>query len=532
MKAAALTRSDQARVAVEYQILNGDLKSRFQTITIDRRWLREDMTLRSRKRDDTASWHVQDLGPPPAAVSQPPQVLPEGQKTEFPIVQKITPNVVYVHARTPYQTDGTRSQDVKYMGLVINASKGLVITARSFIPSTLCILRVYFADSIEVPAKRVYDHALGFTVIQYDTSLIKGSIGSVSLSQKVPKVQDKITIYGPEIDGSGPFPTKATVKCIRPMTGDYECERYYHPINVDVLHLEEQTFGGTGVLLDENGDLQGLWLPFHVDGDKWAGVPLSLLMPVFHKLQQGIVPSECRMLDVELEAVHKDDVKAFGVPEGKRVPLSFVEYPLIHLKETVKAFPERNFIQVKKISCSHQNGLEAGDVILSQGKKPVTHMSDLCDMFTEKSLWMSVIRCQVKVDVDVPTIPVSSRQSNRVVWFAGAQFEQPYSPVPLCARGLYSQVLVTHIQKGSPADMYNLPSYHFVTQVQGVATVDFDSFTKGIKKVPDGQFCHLTLLDLLGCARTVSLKNVQRDFKTSVASQKKGNRSDWHCETL
>ena len=159
-------------------------------------------------------------------------------------------------------------------------------------------------------------------------------------------------------------------------------------------------------------------------------------------------------------------------------------------------------------------------------------MSDLYDMFTEKSLRMSVIRRQVKVDVDVPTIPVSSRQSNRVVWFAGAQFEQPYSPVPLCARGLYSQVFVTQIQEGSPAEMYNLLRHHFVTQVQGVATVDIDSFTIEIKKVPDGQFCQLTLLDLLGCARTVSLRNNQRDFKTSVALQKKGNPSDWHCETL
>ena len=228
--------------------------------------------------------------------------------------------MVYVHARTPYKTDGTRSQDVKYMGLVINASEGFVITAQSFIPLKLCILRLVFADSIEVPAKRVYDHALGFTVIQYDTSLIKGSIGRVSLSQKVPKVQDKITIYGPEIDGSGPYPTEVTVKCIGPMTGDYECYEYYHPINVDVLHLEEQTLRDTGVLLDENGDLQGLWLPFHVDDDKWAGVPLSLLLPVFDKLQQGLVPPECRMLDVELEAIHKDDVQVFGVPEGKGPP--------------------------------------------------------------------------------------------------------------------------------------------------------------------------------------------------------------------
>ena len=65
-----------------------------------------------------------------------------------------------------------------------------------------------------------------------------------------------------------------------------------------------------------------------------------------------------------------------------------------------------------------------------------------------------------------------------------------------------------------------------------MATVDFNSFTKKIKEVPDGQFCQLTLRDLHGCAKTVSLKNAQRDFKTSIAWQKEGSPTDWHCEAL
>ena len=65
---------------------------------------------------------------------------------------------------------------------------------------------------------------------------------------------------------------------------------------------------------------------------------------MFDKLQQGIVPLECRMLDVELEAIHKNDVQVLGVPKGKQVPLRIVEFPLIHLTDIVKAFLERNFI--------------------------------------------------------------------------------------------------------------------------------------------------------------------------------------------
>jgi len=237
-----------------------------------------------------------------------------------PIVQKIISNLVEVHARTPYKTNGACRSYLKCMGLVINAKEGFVVTAQSFMPSAMCILNIMFADSIELPATKVYDHALGFTVIRYDTSLVEGSIGGVCFSRKVPKVQDKMTIYGPDIDGPDPWPVETTVTSIGPLRGDYDCEHFYHPINVDVLYFEKDNFGGAGVLLDKDGDLQGLLLPFHLDGLKWVGVQLSLLLPEFEELQMGILPPECRMLDVELEAVHKNDIQSFGVPEGMGLP--------------------------------------------------------------------------------------------------------------------------------------------------------------------------------------------------------------------
>lgn len=119
----------------------------------------------------------------------------------------------------------------------------------------MCILNIIFADSIEVPAIKVYDHALGFIVIRYNISLVEGSIGSVTFSLKVPKAQDKITIYGPDINSSGPCPMETTVTSIGPLTGDYKCRHFYYPINVDVLHFEKGKFGGAGVLLDKDGDL-------------------------------------------------------------------------------------------------------------------------------------------------------------------------------------------------------------------------------------------------------------------------------------
>jgi len=51
-------------------------------------------------------------------------------------------------------------------------------------------------------------------------------------------------------------------------------------------------------------------------------------VPAFEKLQKGTLPPECRMLDVELEAVHKNGIQIFGVPEGiALLPKSVVLLP-------------------------------------------------------------------------------------------------------------------------------------------------------------------------------------------------------------
>ena len=307
--------SDQARVAVEYQTIDDTLGSNFQLIHVDRRWLREKMILRSRKENDIATWYTTDLGPAPPAAPLPIQSLPTRLVAEHPsITRKISQNIVEVHACTPYKTSGAYNPYMQCGGLVINAEQGFVVTAGSFMPS-MCILHVVFADSIEVPAKKVYDHALGFTVIQYNTSLVKGSLESITLYPIVPKVGQKLTIYGHNRK-SFPSLDQATVTSIGPLTGEYNCGHSYHPVNMDVLHFEADESGGAGVLLDQNGDFQGLWLPFFVNQIKWAGVPLSLLLPALKMLQKGSLPSECRMLDAELGVVDKNDARVFGVSEG------------------------------------------------------------------------------------------------------------------------------------------------------------------------------------------------------------------------
>lgn len=64
----------------------------------------------------------------------------------------------------------------------------------------------------------------------------------------------------------------------------------------------------------------------------------------------------------------------------------------------------------------------------------VRETSDLRDMFTLDSLNMLIFLNQIEMRVNVPTVAISSWQSDRVVWFSGVQLESPYFPLSLCAR--------------------------------------------------------------------------------------------------
>lgn len=339
---AVLTRLDQTKIAVTYRNLGNPSHSCYATIVVDRHWMRAKMLLGAR-RENIASWSFSDLGPAPPVVPLVKQALRSGLATEcHHAVRKIVKNLVQVQTRIPYETNGAPHEIKTFLGLVISATAGFVVIPRSYNPSDLCDLSVIFKDLIELPAKMVYEHALGVAVIQYNTSFVQGDIGRITFSNRELKLGDKTTIYGFNKDGSGPCTINTTVTSIGPLTGEYEPELFYQPINVDVLHLEKDFICDAGVLLDDGGDVEALWLPFLTIPSKTrVGIQVSLLMPAFEKLQQGILPQECRMLEVELAKVHKSDVHVFGVSKGVTLLRIVQRILLTHQRHDRKFLAER-----------------------------------------------------------------------------------------------------------------------------------------------------------------------------------------------
>ena len=196
-------------------------------------------------------------------------------------------------------------------------------------------------------------------------------------------------------------------------------------------------------------------------------------------------------------------------------------------KETLDAFDGTDFVQVKAVSCDHRDGLAAGDIIVEKDQKQVTKMSDLRDMFSRKSLELTIVRHHVELHLKVPTIPISRWQGNRVVWFAGGQFELPFYPVPLITRELYSEVFLSRICEGSPAEMCKLQPRSFVIQVNGMTTLSFNDFVRELQKLQDNQVCQITWVNREGLRSTTVLMPNLRDFSTTEAHQMKSEPYKW-----
>ena len=343
------------------------------------------------------------------------RILPSDSVNESHAAEKSSPKpyTVKLKAMMPRRINGASAEKKSYLRIVINETVDFVLISQTAVPFSMCVLSIIFDDSIELPATKVYEDASGFAVTKYNLALIRGPITCVTFNKREFKVGDKTTIYGLSRTKTESCAVESIVANIQSLKNTYDLGYFYSPLHMEVLHFGRRNNCSAGVLLDDSGKVEGLWLPFLLDEDDmtYVGVPLSNLMPALEKLQQGSLSSESRLLDVLLERVCKNDVTPFGVPGGM-TPVAYYKSCRSSANLFLDLF-NRYFVRVAEVSCCHR-GLEVGDVILRHGDKSINKMSDL-HAITHESLNLFVIRACTEIQVEVSTITMASRLVDRVV---------------------------------------------------------------------------------------------------------------------
>jgi len=522
---------DRSRVVVTYKHLRDMHTLNTSILFVDRHWSKS-MRLAVRN-DESGTWDFTDLAEPIAPIDPVPRKanFVKMGAAQHPAAVDIIRSFVRIGATMPIRIDGfPRSRKVGF-GLVIDAEKGLVVVSRAIVPFDMCDISVTIADSIIVDGKVVFMHPLqNYAIIQYDASLVHAPVKSAKLADRPIKQGEDTTFFGFNAN-LRPVLAKTTVTGITTVAIPASASNpRYRAVNLDAITVDTSLSGqcGSGVLVAEDGTVQALWLTYlgersghsNKDVEYHLGFATPALLPVLNEIKSGTKPN-LRILSMETQTVQMSQARIMGVNESW---ISRVEVE----------DPERHqLFMVRKVDAGNVSALEEGDIILTIGDKLITRVSDFDDtMYNNDVLDVLVVRKNQEVRLQVPTIPTSELETDRVVAFCGAILHRPHHAVRQQISKVHSDVYITARMRGSPAYMYGLASTNFVLAVNGKPTLDLESFVQETNKIPDNTYMRLTLMTFDSVKWVCTCKANKHWFPTIDMVKDPSVREGWRSNNL
>jgi S1-C subfamily serine protease len=317
---------DRSRVVVAYKHLRDLHTLNTAIINVDRHWSTK-MSLAVRN-DKTGLWDYTELSKALPSTALTPKranfITVPSQK--YAKAVNIIRSFVRVTANMPVKLDGFPRARKTGHGLVIDAEKGLVIISRAIVPYDLCDITVTIADSIIVDGEVVFMHPLqNYAIIKYDPSLVLAPVETARLATEYVKQGDDTIFFGFN-HNYRPVVAKTTITDITTVAIPASATTpRYRAINLDAVTVDTglAVQCGSGVLVDEDGTVQALWLTYlgerssssGKDMEYHLGFATPMILPIIDQVRKGIKP-ELRIMSVELQTIQMSQARIMGVAEG------------------------------------------------------------------------------------------------------------------------------------------------------------------------------------------------------------------------
>lgn len=518
---------DRSRVVVTYKHLRDMHTLNTSIMLVDRHWHK---TMRLAVRNDTTGlWDFSDICDPLPPTDPVPHKANFVQLsgTKHPAAVDIIRSFVRISATLPLRLDGFPKSRKIGFGLVIDAEKGLVIVSRAIVPYDMVDLSITIADSIIVDGKVVFLHPLqNYAIVQYDPSLVQAPVQSARLATKAIKQGEETVFFGFN-QNLRPVMAKTAVTDITTVAIPASASTpRYRAVNLDAITVDTSLSAqcGSGVLVTEDGEVQALWLTYlgersgHGGGkdvEYHLGFATPALLPVIDEVKKGLKP-DLQILNLETQTVQMSQCRIMGVSQS-------------WLERVEKEDPERHqLFMVRKIDAGNTSkGLQEGDILLTLNDKLITRVSDLDVMYNSPVLHALIVRKQEEIRVDIPTIPTSALETDRVVVFCGAVLHAPHHAVRQQISKTHSEIYCSSRMRGSPAYMYGLAPTNFITAVNGVATNTLEDFTRETAKVGEEEYFRLKVVTFDDVPWVCTMKKCGHYFPTVEFVKDASVREGW-----
>ncbi len=485
--------SHRARVPVRYVAIDNPRRERISIIQVDRLWYPMRRCVRD---DDTGLWPCTDSADPPEFVDPVPGTAAlEGNGSKA--AARLARSLVVVECDLPYRSEGVSANYFAGSGLVVNASRGLVVADRDTVPVGLGEITLVFGGSLRVPAQVELVHPEhGIALLSYDPALLGDTpVQSAELSPKELDDGDPLVLVG--ITRDGRVRSKSTsVARIDPVRLPLPSPPQFRETNLDSIETSDSMTSIGGVLTDKKGRVHALWASF-----AWHS-PSEGRQSAFRGLPIEHVVDALDALDGELSSL--------GVEWGPRAIADARDRGLSNDRAEVLAEhdPERRqVLEVVRVwaDVPAEDLLQGGDLLLEVDGEPASRFREVEVAAREGGATLLVLRDGQEVSVEVPSVPLRHVGLDELLIWGGMLLHEPHHEVA-AQRGIPREgVYVAFFWYGTPAQRYGMRATWRITRVDDIDTPDLPALIKAIEGRSDGESVRLTVVDLDQRERVVTI---------------------------
>ncbi|KAG0048884.1 serine protease [Gryganskiella cystojenkinii] len=465
---------DGARVPIRFYTLQKAFKEKIMIMHVDRHWHKCRLAIRN---DNTGLWDFTDLPPPPPSRPYAPAtaIYPTINESLHP-APVIMPSFVAIDFHLPFLVDGMKATQFYGTGLVVSTNPPLIVCDRDTIPISIGDIFVTFANSVIIPGRLVYLHPFyNFVVLTYDTALLADTpVKAATFSDKPLTQGDECYLVGVGTDQS-PVIKKTTVSNVGNI-GTRECSPpRWRAMNVEGIKVDDPVGTQGGVLCDNDGNIQALWVNYSSQDEKgnditfMSGLDVSCVKTVTEPFMRGEYP-KLRTLDVEFWTMRIAAARSLGLTDAwvQRIESdSSSKHQLLYVLSLLDT----------STPCSQM--LKVGDIVLELEGQVATSMKDLDRARAVDQVNLTVLREGAEVKLVVPTVPMLGTDTNRILAWAGALIQMPYKAVLEQVSNVPQGVYVSCTLYGSPASTALRPGV-WITEVDGIPVSNLDEFLDAV----------------------------------------------------
>ncbi|KAJ3316587.1 hypothetical protein HDU76_001683 [Blyttiomyces sp. JEL0837] len=530
------------RIPIRYYSLSKKNVEMVKVVIWENKWGRYRRAFRD---DSIGSWRYETISALPS--SKPPKLLNSAsflnidpnRNLNAQLASISMPSLCVVEAHAPFGINGYNSKFANGVGIIVDASLGLVLVDRSTIPTPLVRIYCCFANQAIVSAKVVFVHPVyNLCWIVYDTSINANlPLKSVTFADELLGPGDEVYLATLNATTQIPRIVTTAVKAVGHFVFADSSPPKFRIMNWDHAITLEKSPNESGVLMNKEGKAIGVWL-VTPEGKSQFGMSLSRTshtriiteaiiqnnlnfetVAAISRQELGLKLPGIRVIDVELTETYFLKAKLLGLSQEavSRISQARVERFRsrgIRLMENgegdmngfgVSNFPEDvvqtgdtySVVTVRRTHARYDSkedptGAREGDLILECNSVPVSDMGGellkIMNMSTVDAsqsrnlpLDLTVLRDGAEMKITVPTVLLSGVASVDVVHWAGAIFQEPHRSLFFHVKRIPKGIYLSLLHHGSPAHGSHLSACWFLVEVDGKKTHTLDDLLEAVE---------------------------------------------------